>query len=256
MRPYTPPKEGELSAITIDPEFESLCPPLSEAEFDQLKRSVEAAGCRDPLVVWKGKGILIDGHNRYRICKESGVEFGVVEMRFISRDSARNYIILNQLGRRNLSPDAAAILRGKLHNARKMERGGDRKSEVAESKGHNDPLIPSTAAKVAAETGVSEPTVKRDAAFASACDKIGITADVISGKIKPVRKQVIAAAKGLPKEPTREQVAEAAKKAVEPPKKEDQPVFRDLVIDGLKKLLSKFKDRREDAIQIIRENVQ
>ena len=71
-------------------------------------------------------------------------------------------MILHQLGRRNLDPTAARLLRGQLYNARKNSQGGDRKS-----KGHGDTLK-DTAAAVAKETGVSKATVKRDGAYAKA----------------------------------------------------------------------------------------
>ena len=50
--------------IQIDPEFKSLIPPLSNDERSQLLANLLASGCRDPLVVWKGHNILLDGHNR------------------------------------------------------------------------------------------------------------------------------------------------------------------------------------------------
>jgi hypothetical protein len=130
--------------ITIDPEFRELCPPLSSEERDGLLESLQRDGLISPLVVWKHQGatILIGGHNRYEIITQDlegkdleneDIKITTKEMYFGSRDIAKNWIIKNQLARRNLSPDAASLLRGKLYNSRKQSRGGDRKSE--ESKG-------------------------------------------------------------------------------------------------------------------------
>ena len=66
-----------------------------------LTDSILANGCEMPLVVWNG--IIVDGHNRYRICRENGVPFAVEEKAFDSREAAEIWIIRNQLGRRNLS---------------------------------------------------------------------------------------------------------------------------------------------------------
>jgi hypothetical protein len=72
------------------------------------------------------------------------------------RQAAMNWMINNQLGRRNLHPDQASYLRGKRYNAEKQDKGGDRKSID-----QNDPLIESTADRLATEYKVSAPTIKR-----------------------------------------------------------------------------------------------
>lgn len=175
------------SDIIIDPEFEALCPPLNEAELEELDKSILARGVRDPLVVWEGENILLDGHNRLRIAKKYNLPFKVEVMDTANRNTAKNFIILNQLGRRNLSPQAASLLRGKLHNARKKERTDNLKQNSP--KYQNDPSGPSTAEAIAKETGVSPATVKRDAAFAKAAAEQGKEAEVMAGKAK--RKDVV-----------------------------------------------------------------
>jgi hypothetical protein len=99
-----------------------------------------------------------------------------------------------QLGRRSLSPDAAALLRGKLYNSRKLavpnQTGANQYSEV---KAQNEQR-PTTAESISAETGVSRATVKRDAKFAEAVEKLGITQDVLAGTEKRTRKEIIEAA--------------------------------------------------------------
>ena len=96
----------ENKMIKIDKEFESLIPPLSQEEFQQLEENCIRDGIRDPLVVWKvpnGDMILVDGHNRWKIAaKHGGMQFQIKEMRFDLRDDAKAWIIRNQLGRRNL----------------------------------------------------------------------------------------------------------------------------------------------------------
>ncbi len=48
---------------------------------------------RSPLVVWEGTGILLDGHNRLRIAKETGAEYQTVEVPFPTREVARHWVI-------------------------------------------------------------------------------------------------------------------------------------------------------------------
>jgi len=78
----------------------------------------------------EGSFILLDGHNRYEICQQHGVEFSTVDLELPDRQAAINWIINNQLGRRNLHPDQASYLRGKRYNGEKRQDGGhgDQKS--------------------------------------------------------------------------------------------------------------------------------
>jgi hypothetical protein len=65
----------------------------------------------------------------------------------------------NQLGRRNIQPQQADFLRGRIYNRRKKKEhdGGKGKPRSGDQ---NDPNL-RTAEQVAAETGVSPATVKR-----------------------------------------------------------------------------------------------
>ena len=98
--------------LTIDAEFQALIPPLSDDERAQLEASLKAEGCRDALVAWKQNDTLtlVDGHNRYELCKRHGVEYKVIEREFESREDVIVWMATNQLARRNLT----AFARGEL----------------------------------------------------------------------------------------------------------------------------------------------
>ena len=110
--------------ITVDPEFKSNIPPLSDEEYAQLEKNILADGCRDPLVLW-GQ-LLVDGHNRYAICTKHGLPFNTVQKEFASRDEALDWTDANQLGRRNLTPDQRSIIRGRRYNRTKKANDGSR----------------------------------------------------------------------------------------------------------------------------------
>ena len=81
--------EKKLYDLTVDPEFRDLIPPLNEEELKLLEESLVADGCESPLIVWNG--VIIDGHNRYAICRKhdipvfhSGEEFRVAGKRSCS----------------------------------------------------------------------------------------------------------------------------------------------------------------------------
>jgi N6-adenosine-specific RNA methylase IME4 len=94
--------------LVIDPEFKELIPPLSDDEFNQLEANLLRDGCKEPLTVWDG--ILIDGHNRHRICQRYRIKFKVDEVKFKTRDHAMAWIDERQLGRRNLDDDKRAMV--------------------------------------------------------------------------------------------------------------------------------------------------
>lgn len=91
-----------METFVIDPELAGLIPPISQHEFDQLEENVLADGCRDPLIVWQEKHLLLDGHNRHKICKKHNISFDVAYLNFASLTDVKIWMIKNQLGRRNL----------------------------------------------------------------------------------------------------------------------------------------------------------
>lgn len=157
-----------MNMLRIDPEFRTLIPPLTDDEKRLLEQNIVAEGCRDPLVAWGD--VLIDGHHRYEICTRRGVPFEVVRRDFTDRSEVREWIIRNQLGRRNLTPEQRNYLIGKQYEERKASHGGDRRSETPPS-GHNDHLK-RTAQVIAEQNRVGEKTVRRAAEFARAVDTI------------------------------------------------------------------------------------
>ena len=154
--------------LTIDDEFHSLIFPLAPEEYKQLEANIVRDGCRDPIVTWNG--IIIDGHNRYMICTDHNFTYHVKEINFANRGEAINWIIDNQLGRRNLAPWQQSILRGKRYNAVKRKDGGHGDQKSA---GQND--SPIWARDILADQyGVSPKTIQRDGNFAKAAEVGGI----------------------------------------------------------------------------------
>ena len=93
--------EKKVYELTVDSEFRDLIPPLNEEELKLLEESIVADGCESPLIVWNG--VIVDGHNRYAICRKHGIPFSIQEKNFSSRDDAMLWMLRNQLGRRNLN---------------------------------------------------------------------------------------------------------------------------------------------------------
>lgn len=179
--------------LNIDREFQQLLSPLSDEERAALEESIASHGCLSPLVVWNDT--LIDGHNRYEICTRLGKPFDVRRLDLLDRKAAYNWIIDNQLSRRNVTPTMAAYLRGKRYLVEKQSVGGQPRRV-----GQNVPPANEddrTSAKVAAHFGVDEKTVRRDAEFAKALDEApeDTRKAVLSGKVTTTKREVIEAAK-------------------------------------------------------------
>lgn len=92
--------EKQMYELIVDDELERVAPPLAENELEILKADLLEHGCKFPLIVW-GETI-VDGHNRYRICRENHIPFGIERMEFADKTEAKLWIVKNQLGRRNL----------------------------------------------------------------------------------------------------------------------------------------------------------
>ena len=63
--------------IVVDPQLQAYIDPLTPDEHAALERSLLAEGCRDALVLWGD--ILVDGHNRYGICRQHDLPFQTVQ---------------------------------------------------------------------------------------------------------------------------------------------------------------------------------
>lgn len=94
--------------LKINPDFENLIPPLSEDEFSGLEKSILEEGVREPIVTWRG--YIVDGHNRYKIATKYGLDFDTVEYDFADEAAVKEWMILNQFARRNISNYQRSLL--------------------------------------------------------------------------------------------------------------------------------------------------
>jgi len=145
--------------MIIKEDFKKLIPPLSIEEFNQLEKNIIADGCRDHLLTWNG--ILIDGHNRYEICTKHGLEFSVVEKEFADESNAKEWMINNQFGRRNLSNYQRSVLALELESVFK-EKAKEQQIRKPESACHiSDKQIIDTKKEVAKIANVSHDTIAK-----------------------------------------------------------------------------------------------
>ncbi|CAM3842666.1 plasmid replication/partition related protein [Roseateles saccharophilus] len=95
--------------IVVNEELKAYIDPLTPEEYEALERSILAEGCRDALVLWGD--VLVDGHNRYGICRKHGLSFQTVQNpRFKSFEDVHLWMIDQHLGRRSVSDFQRGVL--------------------------------------------------------------------------------------------------------------------------------------------------
>ena len=166
--------EKKVYDLIIDPEFRDLSPPLNEEELKLLEASIVADGCESPLIVWNG--VIVDGHNRYAVCRKHEIPFAIQEKDFSSRDDAMLWMLRNQLGRRNLNDyqrgEMVLVLKRQLASVAEMKmRAGIRSTDnpgTNLSQGAEERKTLSQLAKLA---GVSGTQMKKIDKLANSADE-------------------------------------------------------------------------------------
>jgi hypothetical protein len=190
--------EGIKKNIVILPILKDLIRPLDNVEIEQLKTNILANGCQDSLKIWQTSQkvinpdsatngeqfVLIDGHNRYKICTENNIQFAVSIMKFQSLDDVISWMIDLQLGRRNISPNEIAYYRGLKYNQEKKIEKSDNFSSSGKSL--------KTSQKLAEQYGINEKTIRRDAEFAKGVESLSpkLKREFLNGKVKVPKKDI------------------------------------------------------------------
>ena len=117
----------EPKSLKVNPVFQSLIPLQAKGEHLALDQSIQAEGCRDPLLVWKGHNIVLDGHTRRELCQKYKQQVKVREVELPDEKAAVEYILQIQRQRRNLTREAMSYFRGAEYNAVKKQHGGSRR---------------------------------------------------------------------------------------------------------------------------------
>jgi hypothetical protein len=72
---------GDDVNLKINPEYASIMTPLTEWEYERLKKSIKKDGLVYPIIV-NQDNVILDGHYRYKACKELGIKPRVEVKRF------------------------------------------------------------------------------------------------------------------------------------------------------------------------------
>lgn len=143
---------------------------LTGEERRELKQQIEAdKRIRDAILLMQGD-VIVDGHNRYEIAVELGLDCPSTIINFANpKQEVPLWIYRNQVGRRNLTPQEYKLCIGRLYNAVKAPVGKP-PANLAESAKLKSSA--EHAAEIAAESGVSERTVRQAAKTAELVDEL------------------------------------------------------------------------------------
>lgn len=159
------PAEGIVVSVatnevrTAEP-FTSVMP-MNEAVRARIADDMRANGFDPsrPLVIWKERDVLVEGHMRLAAAKDAGLEeVPVVYRSFADQDEAEGYAYQCQRDRRNMTD--AVILHAVINKDRRAERGGDRRNGNSNTNAP-DGALGRTSKKTAALLGISFRKVER-----------------------------------------------------------------------------------------------
>ena len=157
--------------LKIDIEIENLLPKLEEEKYNLLKVDIIKNGCINPIIVWEG--IIVDGHHRYRICKENNIDFKTKQMKFENKEEAMIWAWTTQKARRNIDDGTLFKIAEKFRpyyekkaKERQIEAGknfgkGFQKSEKPINKEDNNTVPINTTKELAKTAGVSTDTMNK-----------------------------------------------------------------------------------------------
>ena len=151
---------------TVLPEMAELLPPLTGEQLAALEADILKNGCYSPVIVNEDM-VIIDGHNRQRLCEQHGLPYQMAVFSFESMLEAKQWALDTQKGRRNLDkwelgkialrlkPDIEARAK-----ANQSAAGGDKSDQGALLTTLSEALPPVNTRKELADTvGIGEVTM-------------------------------------------------------------------------------------------------
>ena len=191
--------------MEVKEEFKNLIPALSAEEYAQLEANILEEGIREPIITWNG--FIIDGHNRYDIATRFDLEYKTTSKHFASEESVKEWMILNQFGRRNLSNYQRSVLALELEEVfskKAKEKELERKTTFAKSQKSSMQTL-NTNKELSNISGIGQQTIAR-------VKKIQAKApEEVKAKLATGEVSINAAYKEIKKEEKKEELQEKKK---------------------------------------------
>lgn len=125
--------------LLINPRFEKFSPPKKPEEMERLRQSLSDRGYVGlPILTWHN--YIVDGHNRYHVCKDLGIEIDIdknVEEIDLGDDAteidAMDWMLTHQLSSKNLTPGEKLAMTEEFQEEVKLENEKRKSEAIAES---------------------------------------------------------------------------------------------------------------------------
>jgi ParB-like chromosome segregation protein Spo0J len=161
-------QDSNKIVIKINSEYSNLVYPLSKSEYEQLKDSIKKDGLILPILI-NSKDEILDGHNRFRICRELNIPLRYEIKSFDKSCDEKRFVIDVNLKRRHLNDFQKAELAYKLEE---LEREKARQRQLSQLRNvkdnlslgpndHNDKDKGRAIDTISKKTGVSAKTYQR-----------------------------------------------------------------------------------------------
>lgn len=176
----------------IIPELRGYLRNQTTEENDKLRIQIVKHGCRAGAIVVAnidGSMILVDGHHSYALCLEHDKEIPEpVVINATTIEEAKDWMLENQLSRRNMTSEERLYAIGERYNRRKNPDEEQKRSPEGKFCPAAD-----VAEEVAKESKVSKRTVKNAAKFADALNsmKLAEKQAVLNGESDHTKKEII-----------------------------------------------------------------
>ena len=183
-----------MKELKIDPELRDLLPPLTDDEYKQLEKNIVDNGFDRNFPIMEWHGFIVDGHNRYSICRKHNIEYTVGTLAYETKEEVMRWMLDIQLGRRNLTP-IQRISVAEKHRALFEAQAKERQLSGLKQN-QNNTVVPNlvqrsetnnfesrTVSKLAAIAGVSKETYRMGAKILHSDDE-ELKQRVMSGETK------------------------------------------------------------------------
>ena len=144
------------------PEMAELLPPLTGEQLAALEADILKNGCYSPVIVNEDM-VIVDGHNRQRLCEQHGLPYQMAVFSFEDMLEAKQWALDTQKGRRNLDKWELGKIALRLKpdiEARARENMGTRTDLLTTLSEGQPPAPPVNTRKELADTvGIGEVTM-------------------------------------------------------------------------------------------------
>lgn len=155
-----------MRELKIDPELRDLLPPLTNEEKKQLEKNIVENGFDRNFPIMEWHGFIVDGHNRYSICKKHNIEYVVGTLAYKTKEEVMEWMLDIQLGRRNLSPIQRIAIAEKYRNIYEKQA---KENQLSGLKNQSNYVLPNlvkrdsidTTKKLAEVAGVGKETYRQ-----------------------------------------------------------------------------------------------